>query len=218
MVEAQGGRAQVKADLLQMADELWAGWDSYETIIEDTEKNYFAKRVTGEDNIPTTLIKYKAVGITEEQWNVWKQDPTVVAATLNQKLTRIELPDDEGHRVRLLKMKMPMLISNRSTLTTFYDHTKEDGTQIILHSSKGNEALNAANEAQIDGDVITNNELTYMSWKPFEGGIYIEHIVKMDPNGSIPTFIKNKGAERMASNAMILVEYLVNGTIPEPLF
>lgn len=84
--------------------------------------------MTGDDNIPTTLIRYKAEGITEEQWNVWKQDPTVVAATLNQKLTRIELPDDEGHRVRLLKMKMPMLISNRSTLTTFYDHTKEDGT------------------------------------------------------------------------------------------
>jgi hypothetical protein len=66
-----------------MADQLWAGWDSYETVLEKPEKNYIAKRLTGDDGIPTTLIKYKADGLTEEQWNVWRQDPTVVAAILN---------------------------------------------------------------------------------------------------------------------------------------
>ena len=115
-------------------------------------------------------------------------------------------------------MKMPMMVSNRSTLTTFYEHTKEDGTKIIFHSSKGNEALCEANADKIDGDVITNNVLTYMSWKVVEGGLYIEHIVKMDPAGSIPSFIKNKGAERMAGAVMLLVDFLQNGTVPEPMF
>ena len=89
-------------------------------------------------------------------------------------MTRIELPDDEGHMTRLLKMKMPMFVSNRSTLTTFYEQAREDGWECKLHSSKGNEALCETNSGQIDGDVITNNALTYMAWKPFEGGYDIQ--------------------------------------------
>ena len=57
------------------------------------------------------------------------------------------MPDADGHRVRLLKMAMPMFISNRSTLTTFYSDEKEDGTKVILHSSRGNEALIEANQS-----------------------------------------------------------------------
>ena len=33
-----------------------------------------------------------------------------------------------------------------------------------------------------------------MSWKPYEGGIEIEHAIKMDPAGMIPGFLKNKAA------------------------
>ena len=65
----------------------------------------------------------------------------MVAAAINQKLTRIELPDDDGHVVRLLKMKMPMMVTNRSTMTVFYRKELEDGTKLLFHSSKGNEEL-----------------------------------------------------------------------------
>ena len=51
-----------------------------------------------------TLIKYRADGLTEEQWSKWAADPTVVSVAVNSRLTRIELPDDDGHQVRLLKM------------------------------------------------------------------------------------------------------------------
>ena len=104
-----------------------------------------------------------------------------MATAVNNKLTRIELPDDDGHKVRLLKMKMPMMITNRSTLTCFYRREREDGTKLVFHSSRGNEELIAANADQIGGDVVTNNALTYMAWKPYEGGMEITHIVKMDP-------------------------------------
>ena len=87
-----------------------------------------------------------------------------------------------------------------------------------MHSSVGNEALIEANQNLIDGDVIASNFITYMAWKPYDGGIYIEHIVKMDPNGMIPGWLKNKAATRTARNLQMITDYLMNGTIPEPIF
>ena len=142
----------------------------------------------------------------------------MVAAAINQKLTRVELPDDDGHVVRLLKMKMPMMITNRATMTVFYRKELEDGTKLIFHSSKGNEELVAANSGQIGGDVVTNNVLTYMAWKPYDGGMELTHIIKMDPAGSIPGFIKNKAAARMTNSLQFIVNYVKDGTIPEALF
>ena len=57
-----------------------------------------------------------------------------------------------------------------------------------------------------------------MAWKPYDGGMELTHIVKMDPAGSIPGFIKNKMAKRMANGLLILVDYLQTGTKPEPVF
>ena len=96
-------------------------------------------------------------------------------------------------------MKMPMMITNRSTLTTFYRHTKEDGTEIIFHSSQGNEILNKVYAGLIDGDVLTTNYLTYMGWKPFDGGIDLMHIVKIDANGWIPDFVKQAALGRTSN-------------------
>ena len=127
------------------------------------------------------LIKWRCNGLTEEVWDGWVRDPTVVSAACNQRLTRIELADDEGKVVRLLKMKMPMMISNRSTLTIFYRYEKEDGTKVVLHSSRGNEQLIEANSSLIGSDVMNNNIITFMSYKPYEGGIELAHIIKMDP-------------------------------------
>ena len=114
-------------------------------MLDEPDKKYTAKKAEQEDGIPTTIIKWQCDGLTEEQWQAWNADPTVVAAAVNQKLTRIELPDDDGHVVRLLKMQMPVMISNRSTLTCFYRREKEDGTKLLFHSSKGNEELVTAN-------------------------------------------------------------------------
>ena len=113
---------------------------------------------------------------------------------------------------------MPVMISNRSTLTTFYETTKSDGFEVLFHSSQGNEALIEANQAQIGSDVVTNNVLTWMEFKPYDGGIELKHIVKMDPNGMIPGFIKDKAAKRLANTLLIIVDYLQNGTVPEPMF
>ena len=57
-----------------------------------------------------------------------------------------------------------------------------------------------------------------MAWKPYDGGIEITHVVKMDPAGSIPGFIKNKAASRMTNSLQFIVNYVRDGTIPEALF
>ena len=99
------------------------------------------------------MIKWRCDGLTEELWDQWVQDPELVSITTNTKLTRHELPDDEGHKVNLLKMPMPYPMAGRSTLTTFYHYEKEDGTKVVLSSSKGNEQLVEANQGLIGRDV-----------------------------------------------------------------
>ena len=137
---------------------------------------------------------------------------------MNSKLTRVLLPDDEGHKVYLLKMKMPMVISNRSIVTCYYEAQKEDGTRVLLNSSRGNEEIQAANADKIGKDVIASIGLNYISWKAYDGGIELVQINHSNPGGSIPGFMKSKSATRAANNLIHLVNYLQTGAKPEALF
>ena len=65
----------------------------------------------------------------------WRADPTAVQIACNAKLSREELPDQEGNKAWLLNMQMPMVISNRSIVTVFYNWELEDGTKCVMHSS-----------------------------------------------------------------------------------
>ena len=61
---------------------------------------------------------------------------------MNDRLTAEQLEDDEGHKVFHLKMKMPMMITNRSLITCFYEHEdQETGFRIFTHSSQGCDAI-----------------------------------------------------------------------------
>ena len=126
-----GKREKINGDLLLLTEELLAGWDTYETVLNLPEKNYIAKQSTY-NQTPMTIIKWHCDGLTEEMWAKWRKDPTSISIETNPKLKRIVLPDDEGYRVRLLKMQMPMFISNRSTMTAQYENELEDGTQILI--------------------------------------------------------------------------------------
>ena len=160
MVQAIGGRrAQLKQEMLAEAEALWAGFDSYETITEDSTKNYIAKRVQCTDGVTAILSKYRADGFTEELLEQWRADPSSIGPQLNPKLTRTVLPEDEGHQVVLVQIKMPMMISNRSTVSCFYEHEREDGFKLKMNSSRGNEEIIAAQAAAIGKDVVANNVL-----------------------------------------------------------
>ena len=208
MVNAAGRREQIKAELLAQAEQLMAGFDTYDTVEEDASKNYVAKQLAGQDGNNITLIKYRADGLTEEQLEQWTRDPSAVSAAMDSKLTRVVLPEDEGHKVILMKLKMPMVISNRSIVTCYYEAQKEDGTRIIMNSSRGNEEIQAANADKIGKDVVANITLNYVSMKAYDGGIELCQINQSDPNGSIPGFMKSKMAKNKAKMLLNLVNYL----------
>ena len=58
----------------------------------------------------------------------------------------------------------------------------------------------------------------YWKFTPIEGGYDINFVQSMDPAGMIPGFVKTKMAKRLASAPTMIVDYLQNGTVPEPIF
>ena len=55
MVEG-GKRLQIQAELTEMSDQIWAGWDSYEVVLEEADKNYVAKSFTGVGITPSAML------------------------------------------------------------------------------------------------------------------------------------------------------------------
>jgi len=213
MVEASSDRAHIKQSLLTMAANLFAQFDNFETVVNHEDKHYIAKQFF-EDGSGCTMIKYRADGLTEEEWNRWRDDPTAVTLQLNSNASRVLLPDDHGHKIVQLKMKMPLMISNRSIVTCFYDHETEDGWKMKFHSSQGNEHIVEANAASIGKDVVASNIIVYFQWRPYEGGMEIWHVQRMNPNGSLPDMFKKKMGKRMANVLLDIVAYLKSGAAP----
>ena len=81
------------------------------------------------------MSKYRADGVTMEQLQPFIDDPIGTGARINQKLTVEQIGEDQGCKVFHVKVKMPMVISNRSILTTVYRAEGADGFQLIINSS-----------------------------------------------------------------------------------
>ena len=217
---SENHRAKVKAALLAKADELFANFDSYPTVLDEPEKNYIAKQAFSDNGNAMTLVKWRCQGLTMEHLQPWIDDPTATQIVLNNRMERHALPDDDGHKMWHLKINMPMILSNRSVITCFYREKTADGFDAIFHSSQGNEAQTEANAAAIGSDVIAINEITYTAWKPLEdgSGFELKQVMCFDPAGMIPGMIKNAMAGRMANGLQLMIDYLQNGTVPPPAF
>ena len=134
-------------------------------------------------------------------------------------LEAFRLNDDEGCKVYHLRMRLPMMISNRSIVTTFYEHKDEaTGFDIVVHSSRGNEEIVKDKKGYIGKDVIANSVITYMQGRPYEGGYELNQVTSLDIAGMIPGFIKNKIAKRLANIGMQISDYVMHGTIPPKMF
>ena len=138
---------------------------------------------------------------------------------MNERLTATRLEDSEGSKVYHLQMKMPMMISNRSIVTCFYEH--EDATsgfKIVVHSSQGNEDIVEKRRTEIGKDVVANNLVTYMAAKPYDGGYELNQVISLDIAGMIPGFIKTKVAKKLANVGLQIADYMMHGTIPPKAF
>ena len=138
---------------------------------------------------------------------------------MNERMTAFRLDDDEGCKVYHIQMKMPMMISNRSIVTTFYEHEDADtGFKIVVHSSQGNEDIIMRRKNEIGKDVVARMVLTYMEARPCEGGYEMNQVISMDVAGMIPSFVKNKIAAKLANVGLQIADYIMHGTIPPKVF
>ena len=86
----EGHRAQIKASLLAKADEYFANFDSYDTVLEDAEKQYLSKQTFNDDGLAITMTKFRAMGLTLEHLQPWLDDPTSLMLVMNNRLERFE--------------------------------------------------------------------------------------------------------------------------------
>ena len=55
-------------------------------------------------------------------------------------------------------------------------------------------------------------------YKPFDGGVEIHMMACFDPAGLMPGFVKDRIASYMGNMGLLLVDYLMNGAVPEPIW
>lgn len=89
-------------------------------MFEDATRKYIARQTYDDSGAAITIIKFNCDGFTQEHWNRWKADPIAVQLAMNDRMMATRLPDDEGCKCYHIQMRMPMMISNRSIVTCFY--------------------------------------------------------------------------------------------------
>ena len=107
-------RDQIKQSLLAKADEMFAAWDTHDTVKDEPDKKYIAKQTFADDGNAITMVKWQCDGLTLEDLKQWEDDPTSIMCATNDRCTREALPDVDGQKMWHLKMNMPLVISNRS--------------------------------------------------------------------------------------------------------
>ena len=151
--------------------------------------------------------------MTDQTWSRWYNDPAGIGQALNPGMEAHELAAQQGNKTYLYKLTVPVL-GARCNLTTFYRRDKADGTKVLFHSSQGNEGLRASCAHLHNNDTFMNNRLTYMAWKPYNGGMEITHIVKVNPGGNwLERNAANLFMSKAAGGLLNIVRYLEDGTI-----
>ena len=87
----------------------------------------------------------------------------------------------------------------------------------MINSSHGNEDLITKYKEKIGKDVVANQIIGSVKIAPIADGVEITNVVCSDPGGLIPDFVKKTIAKRQTNNARFLVDYLLNGVVPEQI-
>ena len=114
---------------------MFAAWDTHETVLEETEKNFIAKQTFNDEGNAITLVKWRCDGATMEQMKPYIEDPTQIGTVINSRLTRVELGEEDGAKMYHMKMNMPLVLSNRSVIVGVYNVESKDGDATVLTSS-----------------------------------------------------------------------------------
>ena len=103
------------------------------------------------------------------------------------------------------------MLTDRSFVSLYYLMEKPDGSLVLISSSRGTEAVAAANEHVIKKNVLANNIVNYMRLYPRDGGVDFVYVQAFDIAGSIPDYLKSKGADAQARSPMTQIHIIKTG-------
>uniref|UniRef100_A0A7S3I717 Uncharacterized protein n=1 Tax=Favella ehrenbergii TaxID=182087 RepID=A0A7S3I717_9SPIT len=138
---------------------------------------------------------------------------------INRNMTARKLDDQDGNATYQFNVNTPAIVSDRTMFITYYN-SKDAATRAttIVSGSEGNAAFEESEVEQIDGRVVGHLVVTYISFVPAETGYTVEQVSCFNPEGWIPGFVQSLGVRTQAEIVRQLIDYLVNGTVPEPFW
>ena len=218
MVEATDARAAIRDELEQMALGYLGRWDEF------TDKTY--TRTTGDFELTSrqteyqpgvflTMTKARVPGLRIQMHNDFRANIQANLPKLDSKLSVTPVGEYEGYPAVIQHIKMPMMMTNRSIPIVNHRIEKPDGSLVIIGSSKGTEALVAAQKSVIKKDVVANQIISYLHLEEYEGGCSWTAVSCMDIAGSIPDMVRRQGAEKQLKSAENMILLLTTGSVPK---
>ena len=190
-------------------------FDSFDTLeatngtYESDKYDVKVKHITAYDQI-CTITKGKFPGLTVDKHKEFRKNLTEIATKMAPKMTISDLPAIDGNAARFIEIPMPMFISTRNIINVYYEKDDGDASWFIT-SSRGTGAQEEELKDKIGSNVIATNHFQADKLIPYDGGVEIWGASVMNINGSVPEFLKKKGATRGQRRVEGLAHFLITG-------
>ena len=133
-------------------------------------------------------------GMTLEKHAQYRQNMGKLVEQSDKRVTMVSIPEYEGCECFLLKVKMPMFMTNRIFVNMYYIHERRNGSVEFIASSKGSEEIETQQAKAIGSDVIGNTMINYFILRPVDDGLEVWCVLCIDIGGSLPDALKRQGA------------------------
>lgn len=113
------------------------------------------------ENMILTVTKANVPGLTIQKYKDYRQNMPQEIKKVEELMTLEEGGQYEDAIFRIQKIKMPMLMTNRSVPVLLHTREPNPTTFINVGSSRGTEQCIADNQAKIGKDVVANMIISY---------------------------------------------------------
>ena len=172
MVQANPAREQCRDELIAFAKTHIDAWDSYadRETVSDALGFSFVSRQTDYNNCTLTVSKATVPGLTLEKHQYFRDNIATQIPKMDEKVSCVACPDVDGLRCLIQKLKMPMIMSDRSIPIIYYTKENEDGSFTWVASSKNTDEVVAAQAEVIGSNVVANNIINMHTLTPTADG------------------------------------------------
>ena len=165
-------RSQIGLELEAIAESYISRWDEFAGREWKSDRlgfDYVSRQTEFEENI-YTVAKAFVPGLTLEHHRHFRENVSTMLPLFDDRLSAEAMPDFEGRNCTLSHIKMPMMISNRSIVSLYYNYDKPDGSVVSINSSRGTDAIVEQHRNKIKRNVVANNILQYTKLTPRDDG------------------------------------------------